>query len=77
LPVLNTNLASIAKYVAKFINDKVGQKVTLVGNSMRSYWAYFNVGSPRIGSFTCSYRSSGFMKEVLERLFLEEEIEII
>jgi pimeloyl-ACP methyl ester carboxylesterase len=34
LPILNTNLNSIAKYVARFIEDKIGKKVTLVGNSM-------------------------------------------
>lgn len=34
LPVLNTNLASIAKYVAKFIDEKVKTPVTIVGNSM-------------------------------------------
>lgn len=34
LPVLNTNLTTIAKYVAKFIEDKVGSPATIVGNSM-------------------------------------------
>ena len=34
LPILNTNLNSIAKLVARFIEDKIGKKVTLVGNSM-------------------------------------------
>ena len=34
LPILNTNLNSIAKFVGKFIKDKVGGPVTLVGNSM-------------------------------------------
>ena len=34
LPILNTNLNSIAKFVARFIEDKIGKKVTLVGNSM-------------------------------------------
>ena len=34
LPILNTNLNSIAKFVARFIEDKIGNKVTLVGNSM-------------------------------------------
>ncbi|WKS95368.1 alpha/beta fold hydrolase [Riemerella columbina] len=35
LPVLNTNLTAISKYVAKFIQQEVGGKpVTLVGNSM-------------------------------------------
>ena len=34
LPVLNTNLTSIAKFVAKFIEDEVGQPATIVGNSM-------------------------------------------
>ncbi len=34
LPILNTNLTSIAKFVAKFINDRIGQPVTLIGNSM-------------------------------------------
>ena len=34
LPILNTNLASIAKFVAKFITEVVGKPVTIVGNSM-------------------------------------------
>ena len=34
LPILNTNLNNIAKFVARFIEDKIGKKVTLVGNSM-------------------------------------------
>lgn len=34
LPVLNTNLTSLAKFVAKFIEEEVGEPATLVGNSM-------------------------------------------
>lgn len=34
LPVLHTNLTTIAKYVAKFIEEKVGKPATVVGNSM-------------------------------------------
>lgn len=34
LPVLNTNLTTIAKFVAKFIEDNIGEPVTIVGNSM-------------------------------------------
>ncbi|MBN9311803.1 MAG: alpha/beta hydrolase [Chryseobacterium sp. 39-10] len=34
LPVLNTNLASIAKFVARFIDEVVGEPATVVGNSM-------------------------------------------
>lgn len=34
LPILNTNLSSIAKFVVKFIENKISQPVTLVGNSM-------------------------------------------
>ena len=34
LPVLNTNLTTIAKYVAKFIESKTTEPVTIVGNSM-------------------------------------------
>ena len=34
LPVLNTNLTTIAKYVAKFIDENVKEPVTIVGNSM-------------------------------------------
>ena len=34
LPVLNTNLTTIAKHVAKFIEEKVGEPATFVGNSM-------------------------------------------
>ena len=34
LPVLNTNLTTIAKFVAKFIDEKVGKPATIVGNSM-------------------------------------------
>lgn len=34
LPVLNTNLTAIAKFVAKFIEQKCKAPVTLVGNSM-------------------------------------------
>lgn len=34
LPILNTNLASISKFVAKFITDVIGKPVTVVGNSM-------------------------------------------
>lgn len=34
LPVLNTNLTSIAKFVAKFISEHVQEPVTIVGNSM-------------------------------------------
>ncbi len=34
LPVLNTNLTTIAKYVAKFIEEKVGEPAIIVGNSM-------------------------------------------
>ena len=34
LPILNTNLASIAKFVAKFIEEEVKEPAILVGNSM-------------------------------------------
>lgn len=34
LPILNTNLSSIAKFVVKFIENKISQPVTIVGNSM-------------------------------------------
>ncbi len=34
LPVLNTNLTTIAKYVIKFIESEIGKPVTIVGNSM-------------------------------------------
>ncbi|WP_297983993.1 alpha/beta hydrolase [uncultured Chryseobacterium sp.] len=34
LPVLNTNLTSLAKFVAKFIEDVVKEPATIVGNSM-------------------------------------------
>ena len=34
LPVLNTNLSAIAKYVAKFIDEHIKEPVTIVGNSM-------------------------------------------
>lgn len=34
LPVLNTNLTTIAKFVAKFIEEKVKEPATIVGNSM-------------------------------------------
>lgn len=34
LPVLNTNLSSIAKFVAKFIDEKIKSPVIIVGNSM-------------------------------------------
>src|SRR4051794_39729468 len=34
LPVLNTNLTTIAKYVIKFIESQIGEPVTIVGNSM-------------------------------------------
>lgn len=34
LPVLHTNLTTIAKYVAKFIEEKTDEPVTIVGNSM-------------------------------------------
>lgn len=34
LPILNTNLTTIAKYVVKFIEENIQEKVTLVGNSM-------------------------------------------
>jgi pimeloyl-ACP methyl ester carboxylesterase len=34
LPILNTNLTSISKFVAKFITDVIGTPATVVGNSM-------------------------------------------
>lgn len=34
LSVLNSNLTSLAKFVAKFIEDEVGEPATVVGNSM-------------------------------------------
>lgn len=34
LPVLNTNLNSIAKFVIKFIDENIQEPVTIVGNSM-------------------------------------------
>lgn len=34
LPVLNTNLTSIAKFVARFIEEEVGESAIIVGNSM-------------------------------------------
>ena len=34
LPVLNTNLTSIAKFVARFIDEEIKEPVTIVGNSM-------------------------------------------
>lgn len=34
LPILNTNLTSLAKFVAKFIEEEVKEPATVVGNSM-------------------------------------------
>ncbi|MRI63265.1 alpha/beta hydrolase [Ornithobacterium rhinotracheale] len=34
LPVLSTNVASIAKYVTRFVQDVVKKQVTLIGNSL-------------------------------------------
>lgn len=34
LPILNTNLTSIAKFVGKFIKSQISKPVTVVGNSM-------------------------------------------
>lgn len=34
LSILNTNLSSLAKFVAKFIEDKVGEPAIILGNSM-------------------------------------------
>ena len=34
LPILNTNLSSLAKLVAKFIEEEVGEPAIVVGNSM-------------------------------------------
>lgn len=34
LPVLNTNLTSLAKFVARFIKEEVGEPAIVVGNSM-------------------------------------------
>lgn len=34
LPILNTNLTTIAKYVIKFIEDHINAPVTIIGNSM-------------------------------------------
>ena len=34
LSILNTNLTSLAKYVAKFIEEEVGEPAIIVGNSM-------------------------------------------
>ena len=34
LPILNTNLTSIAKFVGKFIKQEIKKPVTIVGNSM-------------------------------------------
>lgn len=34
LSILNTNLSSVSKFICRFIEDKIGTKVTLVGNSM-------------------------------------------
>lgn len=34
LPILNTNLPSLAKFVAKFIEDEVGSPAIVIGNSM-------------------------------------------
>ena len=34
LPILNTNLSSLAKFVAKFIEEEVGEPAIVVGNSM-------------------------------------------
>ncbi len=34
LPILNTNLASLAKFVAKFIEEEVAEPAIVVGNSM-------------------------------------------
>lgn len=34
LPILNTNLSSLAKFVAKFIEEEVGEPAIIIGNSM-------------------------------------------
>ncbi len=34
LPILNTNLTSLAKFVAKFIEEEIGEPAIVVGNSM-------------------------------------------
>lgn len=34
LPVLNTNLTTIAKFVARFIDEEIKRPVTIIGNSM-------------------------------------------
>lgn len=47
LPVLNTNLTSIAKFVGKFIKEEIGKPVTLVGNSMGGHIALIaSIGRP-------------------------------
>ena len=56
LPVLNTNLTSLAKFVGKFIKHQIGKPVTLVGNSMGgTHRTYTYSGSSRICTFSCSY----------------------
>lgn len=34
LPVLSTNVSSIAKYVTRFVQDVIQKPVTLIGNSL-------------------------------------------
>jgi len=40
LPVLNTNLTTIAKYVIKFIETTIGKPVTIVVNSVAAHVAF-------------------------------------
>jgi pimeloyl-ACP methyl ester carboxylesterase len=54
--VLNTNLTSIAKYVARFIKDKIGKKVTLVGNSMGGHIGLILTLATQNWCILCSYR---------------------
>lgn len=64
LPVLNTNLTSIAKFVAKFIEDKVGKPATIVGNSMGGHIGLIlTLARPDLVHSLCLTGSSGLYEK--------------
>ncbi|MDX9704083.1 MAG: alpha/beta hydrolase [Weeksellaceae bacterium] len=69
-PILNTNVSSIAKFVAKFIKDIVGEPVVLVGNSLGGHLGLVTtLRHPDLVRALCLTGSSGLYEKSFGETF--------
>jgi pimeloyl-ACP methyl ester carboxylesterase len=78
LPVLNTNLTSISKYVIRFIEEHIKAPVTLVGNSMGGHVGLITaLARPDLVKHLVLTGSSGLYERTFGDSFQEKAIKLI